>query len=155
MHWGHQWQQSRDGAGVVMREGAPSSPLILIAIQSQCVYTTSGLNESPLSSHHGNQIRDSPRLTHTPQPPSPTLPEAWKSVWECVWMLVGECVSVCVFVSLLRLLSRIDRGLLKPKWRFWWRSNGWSQGRIDQADMWQPYLLHKINSRFSGLDFPD
>lgn len=36
--------------------------------------------------------------SHTPQPPSPTLPEAWKSVWECVWVLVGECVSVCVCV---------------------------------------------------------
>lgn len=114
MHWGHQGQQSRDGASVVMREGAPSSPLILIAIQSQCVYTTSGLNESPLSSHHGNQIRDSPRLTHT----TTTIPHTARGVEECVGMCMsasgGVCICVCVFVSLLRLLSHIDRGLLKP-----------------------------------------
>lgn len=52
--------------------------------------------------------------SHTPQTPSPTLPEAWKSVWECMWAQVGECVCVYVFVSLLRHLSRIDMGLMKP-----------------------------------------
>lgn len=32
----------------------------------------------------------------------------------CMSASGGVCMYVCVFVSLLRLLSRIDRGLLKP-----------------------------------------
>lgn len=82
---------------------------------NQCVFTCSGLNESPLSTLHGNQIGALPH-THThlsnPPPPCQRLYYCVGMLWvvqpECGCACKGDKLCVCPFIPLSHRYGSIE-----------------------------------------------